>query len=334
MANPETMSSSVVLQKKDRKKLLEMLRRMLTIRRFEERVKKEFAATRVKGFVHLYIGEEAVAVGVCSYLTDKDYVTSTHRGHGHCIAKGVDIKGMMAELYGRKTGTCKGKGGSMHIADVDLGMLGANGIVGAGAPIAVGAGLSAKYRKTDQVSVCFFSDGALNQGAVHEAMNLASIWKLPVVFVLENNQFAESTSIRYATSVKDPETRAWAYNMPAIRVDGMDVLEVAKAASVAIAKARNGEGPSFLVCDTYRYMGHFEGDDQTYRTKEDVRVWEDKDPITKLKDQMVQDGDLTEKEFVEMDTEVSKEIEDAVRYADGSAWPDPSEATDDVYTDR
>ena len=198
------MSSSVVVQSKQKQKLMEMLRKMLTIRRFEERVKKEFAATKVKGFVHLYIGEEAVAVGVCSNLTKDDYVTSTHRGHGHCIAKGVDVNGMMAELFGKKTGTCKGKGGSMHIADVELGMLGANGIVGAGAPIAVGAGLSAKYRKSGQVAVSFFSDGALNQGALHEAMNIASIWKLPVIFVCENNQFAESTPIKYATSVKDP----------------------------------------------------------------------------------------------------------------------------------
>ncbi len=328
------MSSSVVLQSKDRKKLLEMLRKMLTIRRFEERVKKEFAATRVKGFVHLYIGEEAVAVGVCSNLTDKDYVTSTHRGHGHCIAKGVDVKGMMAELYGRKTGTCKGKGGSMHIADVELGMLGANGIVGAGAPIAVGAGLSAKYRKSGQVSVCFFSDGALNQGAVHEAMNLASIWKLPVIFVLENNQFAESTSIRYATSVKDPSSRGSAYNILAVRVDGMDVMSVFKATADAVAKAKAGEGPSFIVCDTYRYMGHFEGDDQTYRNKEDVQVWKDRDPITKLKDEMIADGDLTEKEFQEMDASVLKEMDEAVAYADSSAWPDPSEVLEDVYTNQ
>ena len=272
------MSSSVVVQSKQKQKLMEMLRKMLTIRRFEERVKKEFAATKVKGFVHLYIGEEAVAVGVCSNLTKDDYVTSTHRGHGHCIAKGVDVNGMMAELFGKKTGTCKGKGGSMHIADVELGMLGANGIVGAGAPIAVGAGLSAKYRKSGQVAVSFFSDGALNQGALHEAMNIASIWKLPVIFVCENNQFAESTPIKYATSVKDPTTRAASYGIPGARVDGMDVLAVSQAAAEAVARARRGEGPTFLVCDTYRYMGHFEGDDQTYRTKEDVEVGERRTP--------------------------------------------------------
>lgn len=323
-----------MVDSKQKKRLLEMLRRMLTIRRFEERVKKEFAATRVKGFVHLYIGEEAVAVGVCSNLTDADYVTSTHRGHGHCIAKGVDVKGMMAELYGRRTGTCKGKGGSMHIADVGLGMLGANGIVGAGAPIAVGAGLSSKYRKSGQVAVCFFSDGALNQGAVHEAMNIASIWKLPVIFVLENNQFAESTSVRYATSVKDPSVRGESYSMPSVRVDGMDVLAVSQAAAEAVARARKGEGPSFIVCDTYRYMGHFEGDDQTYRTKEDVDVYRNNDPITKLRKKMAEDGSLTEKEFEELDASVLKEIEESVVYADSSEWPAPSEVLDDVYTSR
>jgi pyruvate dehydrogenase E1 component alpha subunit len=328
------MSSSVMLDSKQKKKLLEMLRKMLTIRRFEERVKKEFAATRVKGFVHLYIGEEAVAVGVCSNLTDADYVTSTHRGHGHCIAKGVDVKGMMAELYGRRTGTCKGKGGSMHIADVGLGMLGANGIVGAGAPIAVGAGLSSKYRKSGQVAVCFFSDGALNQGAVHEAMNIASIWKLPVIFVLENNQFAESTSVKYATSVKDPSTRGQSYSMPSVRVDGMDVIAVSQATADAVARAKKGEGPSFIVCDTYRYMGHFEGDDQTYRTKEDVEVYRNNDPITKLRKRMIEDGSLTEKEFEELDASVLKEIEESVAYADSSEWPAPSEVLDDVYTSK
>jgi pyruvate dehydrogenase E1 component alpha subunit len=329
------MSSSVVLQSKQKKqKLLEMLRRMLTIRRFEERVKKEFADTRVKGFVHLYIGEEAVAVGVCSNLNKDDYVTSTHRGHGHCIAKGVDVKGMMAELFGKRTGTCKGKGGSMHIADVELGMLGANGIVGAGLPIAVGAALSAKYRKSGQVAVSFFSDGALNQGAFHEAMNLASIWRLPAIFVCENNQYAESTSIKYATSVKDPTVRANSYSMPAIRVDGMDVLAVSKAAEEAIARARRGEGPSFLVCDTYRYMGHYEGDEQTYRTDEEVRGWKDQDPILRLRDVMIGEGLLNQQEYEELDKSVVAEVEDAVSYAERSEWPAPTEVLDDVYTSR
>jgi pyruvate dehydrogenase E1 component alpha subunit len=326
------MSSSIALQSKQ--KLLDMLRKMLTIRRFEERVKKEFAATRVKGFVHLYIGEEAVAVGVCSNLRKDDYVTSTHRGHGHCIAKGVEVNGMMAELFGKRTGTCKGKGGSMHIADVGLGMLGANGIVGAGLPIAIGAALSAKYRKTDQVAVAFFSDGALNQGTFHESLNIASIWKLPVVFVCENNQYAESTSIKYATSVKDPTLRAGSYSIPASRVDGMDAIAVSQTAAEAVARARRGEGPSFLVCDTYRYMGHFEGDDQTYKTTEEVEGWRAKDPITGLRDLMIREGALTENEFAELDSEILKEIEEAVTYAEKSEWPKADEVLEDVYTSK
>jgi len=222
----------------------------------------------------------------------------------------------------------------MHIADVELGMLGANGIVGAGAPIAVGAGLSAKYRKSGQVAVSFFSDGALNQGALHEAMNLASIWKLPVIFVCENNQFAESTSIKYATSVKDPTTRAASYSIPAARVDGMDVVAVSQAAAEAVARARRGEGPSFLVCDTYRYMGHFEGDDQTYRTKADVEVWIEKDPILKLRDLMVSGGMMDRKEFDALDSSTMHEMDEAVAYAEKSEWPNPAEVLDDVYASK
>ncbi len=309
-----------------------MLTRMLMIRRFEERVKIEFAATRVKGFVHLYIGEEAVAVGVCSDLRDDDYVTSTHRGHGHCIAKGIEMKSMMAELFGKRTGTCKGKGGSMHISDLTLGMLGANGIVAGGVPHAVGAALSAKYRGTDQVAVAFFSDGALNQGVLHESMNLASIWKLPVIFVLENNQYAESTSITYATSVADPTIRASSYNIPASRIDGMDVMAVNEAASGMIAKARRGEGPSYLVCDTYRYMGHFEGDDQKYRTPQEVEEWKRVDPITRFKNSLIQEGYLSDEKYRETNESILQEIEEAVEYADKSEWPSPDEVMNDIYS--
>jgi acetoin:2,6-dichlorophenolindophenol oxidoreductase subunit alpha len=302
------------------------------IRRFEERVKKEFAAGNVKGFVHLYIGEEAVAVGVCSNLHDDDYVTSTHRGHGHCIAKGVELKGMMAELYGRRTGTCKGKGGSMHIADVELGMLGANGIVGAGLPLAIGAALSSKYRKSGQAAVAFFSDGALNQGTFHESLNIASLWKLPVVFVCENNGFGEATPIRFHTSVKDPTIRASSYDMPGVRVDGMDVMAVSQAAAEALTRARRGDGPTLLVCDTYRYMGHFEGDEQKYRGKEEVEDWRLKDPIIKLKDLMLRDGSMSEEEYSEMDSSILSEVEEAVAFAEKSEWPSPSEVLEDVYT--
>src|SRR5712691_2605988 len=257
------MSSSIALQSKQR--LLDMLRRMLTIRRFEERVKKEFADTNVKGFVHLYIGEEAVAVGVCSSLRKDDYVTSTHRGHGHCIAKGVDVRGMMAELFGKKTGTCKGKGGSMHIADLELGMLGANGIVGGGPPLACGSGLTAKVNKTDQVTICFFGDGASEQGTLHESLNLASIWKLPVIFVAENNGYAESTPAHYHCSVENIADRASGYNMPGVTLDGNDIFAVYEAAHEAVTRARAGQGPSLLECKTYRFNGHFEGDAQTYK---------------------------------------------------------------------
>jgi len=324
------MTSSVTVQSNE--KLLDMLQRMLTIRRFEERVKKEFAASRVKGFVHLYIGEEAVAVGICSNLRDDDYVTSTHRGHGHCIAKGIEMKPMMAELFGKRTGTCKGKGGSMHISDLTLGMLGANGIVAGGVPHAVGAALSAKYRGTDQVAVAFFSDGALNQGVLHESMNLASIWKLPVIFVLENNQYAESTSIKYATSVEDPLTRAASYSIPAERIDGMDIMAVFEASAKMVARARRGEGPSYLLCDTYRYMGHFEGDDQKYRTPEEVNEWRRVDPISRFKKSLMEQGYLSEEKYKEIDDSILKEVDEAVDYAEKSDWPSPDEVMDDIYS--
>jgi len=312
--------------------LLEMLRKMLTIRRFEERVVKEFEAGRVKGFVHAYIGEEAVAVGICSALHEDDYITSTHRGHGHCIAKGVDVKSMMAELFGRRTGVCKGKGGSMHIADLSMGMLGANGIVGGGIPIANGAALSAKYRKSGQVAVAFFGDGGLNQGSFHETLNLASILKLPILFVCENNQYAESTPVKYATSVRDPTVRAASYGIPAVRVDGMDVVKVHEAAVEAVSRARNDEGPTMLVCDTYRYRGHFEGDDQTYRTNVEVEEWKSKDPIVRLKNQMTSGGMITEEEYLKLEKSVMDEIDESVEYADNSPWPNPEEALEDVFT--
>ncbi len=225
-----------------REKLLWMYERMRLIRDFEDRIAGLFAAGELPGFLHFYAGEEAVAVGVCAHLNPDDFITSTHRGHGHCIAKGVDVNQMMAELYGRATGACKGKGGSMHIADVDKGMLGANGIVGGGAPLAAGAGLTAKYNKRGQVAVCFFGDGANNQGAFHEAANLAAIWKLPVIFVCENNGYAEATPVNYATSVQDIAARASAYNIPGLVVDGQDVFAVYEAAGEAVRRARAGEG--------------------------------------------------------------------------------------------
>src|SRR5258706_9389436 len=263
----------------DKSLMLRMLEQMLTIRHFEERASREFAAGKVMGFVIRYAGEDAVAVGFGATLTYDDYITSHHRGHGHCIAKGVSLREMVAELLGREAGACRGKGGSMHIADVNKGMLGANGIVGGGFPLAVGAGLTAKTNGKGQVAVCFFGDGAANQGTFHEGLNLAGIWKLPVVFVAENNGYAESTPVTYHMSCRDIADRAAGYNMPGVTVDGLDVLAVHEAAGEAIARARRGEGPSLIECKTYRYYGHFEGDTVTYRTKEEVEAHRTRDAI-------------------------------------------------------
>src|SRR5215470_15640678 len=275
--------SGVSMQTLDKSQLLHMYEQMKTIREFEERASKEFASGKMPGFVHLYAGEEAVAVGVCAHLTDDDYITSHHRGHGHCIAKGVSLREMVAELLGREAGACRGKGGSMHIADVNKGMLGANGIVGGGFPLAVGAGLTAKYNGKGQVAVCFFGDGAGNQGTFHEGLNLAGIWKLPVVFVAENNGYAESTPVSYHMSCRDIADRAAGYNMPGVTVDGLDVFAVYEAASEAVARARRGEGPSLIECKTYRYHGHFEGDTQMYRTKTEMEAFRARDPLLTLR---------------------------------------------------
>src|SRR6185437_11487026 len=241
-----------------------LYRTMTTIRVFEQRVAREFRTGEIPGFVHMYIGEESVAAGVCANLVDDDYVTSTHRGHGHCIAKGCDLDRMMAEIYGREDGLCRGRGGSMHIADFSRGMLGANAIVGGGIALATGAGLASSVRGSGQVAVSFFGDGAANQGVLHESLNLAAIWKLPVVYVCENNGFAESTPSAYATSVPDVASRAAAYDMPGDIVDGADAVVVYEAARDAVRRARAGEGPTLLEVKTYRFMGYFEGDSGRY----------------------------------------------------------------------
>ncbi len=279
----------------DRDTLLEMYERMMQIRTFEDLAGKNFAAGLVPGFVHLYAGEEAVAVGICTQLSDNDYITSTHRGHGHCIAKGVDIDGMVAELMGKSTGVCKGKGGSMHIADVEKGMLGANGIVGGGIPLACGAALTAKTLGTGGVAVCFFGDGASNQGTFHEGLNLAAIWNLPVVFVCENNGYAESTPVRYHCSASDIANRAGAYEIPGVVVDGLDVFAVYEAAAEAIARARRGEGPTLLETKTYRYYGHFQGDQVTYRTAEELETYKQRDPIQALRSAILERGIATDR---------------------------------------
>jgi TPP-dependent pyruvate/acetoin dehydrogenase alpha subunit len=304
---------------------------MKKIRLFEEKVYELFTEGQMPGFAHLYAGEEAMATGVCAHLTNKDYVTSTHRGHGHCIAKGADINGMMAELYGKSTGLCKGKGGSMHIADVDIGMLGANGIVGAGGPLACGAGLMAKTLGTDQVTVCFFGDGAAEQGTMHEAMNLACCWKLPVVFVCENNGFAESTPCGYHCAAKNISDRGVAYDMPGITVDGSDFFAVYEAAEQAIDRARRGEGPSLLECRGFRYYGHFIGDPMIYVTKEDQKRNRARDPIDNFKKHVLEQGLLSEEEVAEIDAKVAASIEEAVKFGQESPLPDIKEVLTDVY---
>ncbi|MBE3579468.1 MAG: pyruvate dehydrogenase (acetyl-transferring) E1 component subunit alpha [Caldanaerobacter subterraneus] len=316
-----------------REVLLDMYTRMVKIRKFEERVAELFAQGKVLGFVHLYIGEEAVAVGVCENLKEEDYITSTHRGHGHLIAKGGDLKYMMAELFGKETGYCKGKGGSMHIADATKGILGANGIVGGGFPIAAGAALSAKMRGTDQVSVCFFGDGASNQATFHEALNIASIWKLPVVFVCENNLYGISMRQDRHQAIKDIADRAVGYGIPGVTVDGNDVLAVYEVAKEAINRARNGAGPTLVECKTYRYKGHFEGDPTVYRPKEEVEEWLAKDPILRLT-RYILDNDITsEKELKDIEAKIIEEVEEAVKFAEESPYPKEEAAVEDVYTD-
>ena len=305
--------------------------RMLTIRKFEDKVHELFAAGKLPGFVHLYAGEEAVAVGVCAALRDDDFITSTHRGHGHCIAKGVEVRGMMAELFGKATGVCKGKGGSMHIADVDKGMLGANGIVGGGPPLACGPALMAKVKKTSQVAACFFGDGASNQGTFHEALNLASIWKLPVLFVCENNGYAESTSTEYSMNVRNVADRATGYGMPGVVVDGMDFFAVYAMAEEAVKRARSGLGPTLLEAKTYRYYGHFEGDAMKYRTREEEQSYRDRDPLETFKHKVKGEGLLAMAELDALEKKVQADIDEAIAFAEASPFPKPEACLEDVY---
>lgn len=320
------------IQRLGREKLLDMYKKMVLIRYFEEETHDLFAKGEIPGFIHLYAGEEAVAVGVCASLQKNDYITSTHRGHGHCIAKGADVKLMMAELFGKRTGYCKGKGGSMHIADLDIGILGVYGIVGGGIPVATGAALSIKYRGTGGVAVSFFGDGATNLGSFHESVNLASIWDLPMVFICENNQYAQSTSQSYAMKVKNVADRAAAYGIPGAVVDGMDVISVYDAASEAVRRAREGSGPTLLECKTYRFYGHYEGDAQEYRAQQEVEKWKsEKDPIAQLRSKLIHSGISKEEELTLIDNEAKREIEDAVAFARASPWPNPEETLEDVY---
>lgn len=314
-----------------RDQLLAAYRMMRTIRVFEDRVNQEMATGDIPGAVHLYAGEEASATGVCLHLGDGDRIASTHRGHGHCIAKGCDIGAMMAEIFGKATGTCKGKGGSMHIADLDKGMMGANGIVGGGPPLICGAALTAKYRKTGEVAVAFMGDGAFNQGTTAESLNLAVVWKLPVVFMVEDNGFAEATSSTYAQA-GDIAARAAAYDMPAEKVDGLDFFAVHEAAGRAIARARAGDGPSLLHVDLPRYYGHFSGDADTYRTPEEkAAMRRERDCLKIFRRKVTEAGLLDAVALDGVDGEIDALIEEAVAAARAAPMPDPAEVATDVY---
>ena len=306
---------------------------MYRIRRFEEVLLEQTVLGKSMGVAHTSDGEEAGPTGICAHLTDTDWIGSTHRGHGHCIAKGVDTAGMMAEIFGKYTGLCKGKGGSMHIADFTKGMLGANGIVGAGIPLAVGAALSAKLKGNGTVGVSFFGDGATGEGTIHESMNLASVWKLPVIFVCENNHYAESTPVEYAVSVPDIADRAAGYSMPGVVVDGMDVFAVYDAAGEAIARARAGEGPTFLELKTYRYHGHYHADDpHTYRLPEEEELWKARDPLPNFEHRVIEQDLMDEVELERIRNEIDQEIQDAVAFAEESPLPPIDELYTDVYT--
>lgn len=312
-------------------KLEDLYRTMLRIRVFEERVLKEFGHGKIPCHAHLYIGQEAIATGACAALRADDYIISNHRGHGHLIAKGGKTDRMMAELFGKKTGYCKGKGGSMHCADVKLGILGANGIVGAGITIAGGAALTAKVRKTGQVCLCFFGDGASNTGRFHEGINFASILKLPVVYILENNQYAISVPIKYAANITNLADRAAAYGIPGKTIDGNDVLGVCEAVSEAVERARRGEGPSLIECKTYRWAGHYTGDPQNYVSKETIEQWKTKDPLPRFKGFLMENAVLSEEAIESLHQEIANEIEAAVKFADDSPFPTPEETLEDVY---
>lgn len=314
--------------------MLSLYKKMVEIRLFEERIQDLYARGLIPGSVHLYIGQEAIAAGVCINLRKEDYITSTHRGHGHLIAKGADLRLMMAELFGKKTGYCKGKGGSMHMADLEVGILGSNGIAGGGIPIAVGAGLSIKLRGTDQVAVCFFGDGASNNGTFHEGLNFASVHRLPVIFICENNLYGISVPQKQHQAIQDISIRSMAYNMPGITIDGNDVLKVYQTSYKAIERAREGEGPTLIECKTYRWRGHYEGDPnqgRRYRTLEEIQAWMKKCPIKsfekRLKDQKI----LTNDKIRDIHEEIGKRIEEAVTFANQSPYPDIQELVEDVY---
>ena len=315
----------------DNKTLLWMYEKMITIRRFEEEARRQADQGRLRG-MHSSVGQEAVPTGICAHLRGDDYVLGTHRSHHHCIAKGVDLKEMMAELLGRATGTNKGKGGTMHIADITKGMLGANGVVGSNIPVATGAALSAQLRGVDSVSVVFFGDGASSQGSLHESLNLAGIWKLPVIFVCENNRYAESTPSEYVVSGGSVANRADGYGIPGVMADGQDALEMYEIGGEAGARARAGEGPTLIEAMTYRYFGHFGADDPAqYRTSEEEEYYRGKDCLDRLYKHIVETGVAGEGDLKEIDVRATSAVAEASKFAEESPWPEPAEIYDDVY---
>lgn len=318
----------------DRELMLEIYRRMLRIRLFEEAAITPSVRAEIQGAIHTSIGQEAAIVGACLAVREDDYMTGTHRSHGHPIAKGANIAPLMAELLGKRDGVCKGKGGSMHLADFSVGSLGESGIVASAMPVATGAGLSAKMRGTDQVVLCFFGEGAANEGVFHEALNLAAIWTLPVIYFCENNQYAVSTHFSDASAVPDVATRSSAYGMPGHKVDGQDAVLVYEAVSEAVARARRGEGPSLIEAKTYRFREHSEGLDRIiipYRTTDEIDGWTVRDPIEVHKQRLLEDG-VSENEVEAMYAEAHAEVEAAVEFARNSEFPDPEDAFEDLYT--
>jgi TPP-dependent pyruvate/acetoin dehydrogenase alpha subunit len=336
MLQPETSKSSdteIASGETEQVSWLSMYEQMLKIRLFEEHVNQLYLTAKMPGLAHLYSGEEAIAVGLCQALRNDDYITSTHRGHGHCLAKGATVDRMFAELLGKEAGYCRGKGGSMHIADQDTGNLGANAIVGGSAGIATGSAMSSKMRGSDQVTVCFFGDGALGQGMLYEVMNIASLWKLPVIYVCENNMYNEYTH-NSETTAGEIGARAKAFGILTEEVDGQDIRAVYATAQRLVARARQGEGPAFMLCNTYRYFGHHVGDIQRgyYRSKEEEEQWKsDRDPLKLLAGWLIEQGIADSGIFEQIEQQVEAEIEEGEHFALNAAYPDPSEVEQDVY---
>ncbi|PTL37513.1 thiamine pyrophosphate-dependent dehydrogenase E1 component subunit alpha [Alkalicoccus saliphilus] len=325
--------SNYTVESMDREKLLDLYHQMWLIRFFDEKVDEFFAKGEIHGTTHLAVGQEASAVGSCAVLEPKDKITSTHRGHGHCIAKGADVNLMMAELFGRETGYCKGKGGSMHIADLEQGNLGANGIVGGGFAIAAGAALTSSMKNEGYVVLCFFGDGASNEGSFHEALNLASIWDLPVVFICENNQYGMSGPVKEMTNIEHIAVRADSYGIPGSVADGNDVFEVMDKVDEAVRYAREGNGPSLIECKTYRWKGHSKSDAKKYRTREEEKEWRENDPIKRMREQMIQSSICTEEELKSIKERAKKAVEDSVTFSKESPEPSLSTLLEDVYAD-